>query len=558
METRANHVLIGAVTLAGLAGILAFFLWYGRVQIDRSYDYYEILFDQVTGLNRAADVRLNGVNVGQVISIAFDDALTGRVRVRVEVAADAPIRSDTVATLQVQGVTGVSFVALTGGRADALPLQAPEGGGLPVIPSRPSVLESLIEGAPELLLEATELLRELSGFVGPENQARVADILANVETASGGLEAALSDFSSISATVREGVSEISAFTGRLEGIAGQVQTTLATADTTLAAATGAFGEAQGALDAARAAFVSADGLILQRAPALIDSYAEAARSVSDTVAGLGGQSAAVLARLETAAALAEARLREAEAPLAAATPALTAVESAAAEFETLTAGDGALLVEELRTAVDAVMVLVEGEARPILADVRAAAATVNRVVDEVGRDATGLSGRLDGVVASAETTLAEAGATFRAATATLGEMEPAVAAAGRTLAAAEGAFGAADRVMTGEIEPIVADVRSAVGRFDAAMAQVSADLPEISGEVRAAAEAAAAAARRVEALAEEAAPPVAGFARDALSQYARLGQDARALVATLEDFVRRIERDPARFFLGGQPPEYRP
>nr|MBA3324160.1 MCE family protein [Paracoccaceae bacterium] len=277
METRANYVLIGAVTLLGIAAAFGFFLWYARIAIDRSFDYYDIMFDQVSGLSRAGDVRFNGILVGQVLGIDLARSGGTNVRVSIEVQDGTPINSGTVATLRSQGVTGVSFVSLASGPADAPPLEINPATGRRVIPSEPSVIDSLIEGAPELLREATELLRELSAIVGDDNQARVAQILSNVEAASGGLETALTDFSAISRTVREGVDQISAFTGRLDAIATQAETTLRTADTTLASATGAFDgatatlqSATGALDAARTTFQSADALIVERAPALVD------------------------------------------------------------------------------------------------------------------------------------------------------------------------------------------------------------------------------------------------------------------------------------------------
>ena len=217
METRANYLLIGAVTLLGILATFGFFLWYARIAIDRQYDYYGIRFDQVSGLSRAGDVRFNGILVGQVISI--DLSRTGtQVRVDIQVQNGTPIDSGTVATLRSQGVTGVSYVSLASGPPGAEPLAVDPTTGVEMIRSEPSVFDSLIEGAPQLLAEATALLRQLSGLVSPENQQRVTDILGNVETASGGLEKALTDFSAISGTVREGVDQISAFTGRLDGI----------------------------------------------------------------------------------------------------------------------------------------------------------------------------------------------------------------------------------------------------------------------------------------------------------------------------------------------------
>ena len=57
METRANYVLIGAVTLFGIVAGFVFFIWLASVQVDRQYDHYDILFNDVSGLSQAADVR---------------------------------------------------------------------------------------------------------------------------------------------------------------------------------------------------------------------------------------------------------------------------------------------------------------------------------------------------------------------------------------------------------------------------------------------------------------------------------------------------------------------
>ena len=69
METRANYVLIGACTLVAIVLGLGFFVWLAKFQVDRQYAYYDVLFDNVSGLNRAADVRFSGLTVGQVQSL---------------------------------------------------------------------------------------------------------------------------------------------------------------------------------------------------------------------------------------------------------------------------------------------------------------------------------------------------------------------------------------------------------------------------------------------------------------------------------------------------------
>ncbi len=236
METKANFVLVGAVTLIAIIGALGFFLWLARVQIDKSYAQYDVIFDSVEGLARGSSVRFNGVDVGQVLTVELSRADPSRVRVRIEVGADTPIRQGTVARRESQGVTGVSFVGLEGGAVDAARLPPDPDTGVPVIPSEASVVEGLIEDAPDLLREATDLLRDLSAFANDENRKAVANILANVDTATARLDDAMTDFAELTESVGKGVDQITAFTARLDEVADKAEATLANAEAVLARA----------------------------------------------------------------------------------------------------------------------------------------------------------------------------------------------------------------------------------------------------------------------------------------------------------------------------------
>jgi phospholipid/cholesterol/gamma-HCH transport system substrate-binding protein len=185
METRARFILIGLFTIAGFLGMLGFVLWLAKVQLDRTYTQYDILFGTVAGLNPTASVTYNGVDVGTVLTIALDEDDPALVRVRIEVLASTPVRSDTVATLASQGVTGVGFIALEGGSADAPALQITPPDDVPVIRSQRSVVQDLLITAPDLVTEATALIAAVREFVTPENRDAFAGILVNVETATG-------------------------------------------------------------------------------------------------------------------------------------------------------------------------------------------------------------------------------------------------------------------------------------------------------------------------------------------------------------------------------------
>lgn len=246
METRARFVLIGLFTILGLVGMLGFVLWLAEVQLDRTYARYDILLGTAAGLSQTAAVRYNGVDVGHVQTIALDRDDPALVRVRIEIYASTPVRKDTVATLESQGVTGVAFIALEGGSANAAPLQPVSPAEVPVIRSERSVVQDLMVTGPDLLAEATALLAEVRGLVSPENRAAISEILANVEEA----------------------------TGRIDSLATRAEVSLSRVDD--------------ALDAVETSLGAADDLLAQDFPELVVSLRAASDSTTDAMDSVRG------------------------------------------------------------------------------------------------------------------------------------------------------------------------------------------------------------------------------------------------------------------------------
>ena len=60
-------------------------------------------------------MRFAGLPVGQVVSVALSPELDGLILVQIEVDAQAPVRVDSIATVESLGVTGVGFVSITAG-----------------------------------------------------------------------------------------------------------------------------------------------------------------------------------------------------------------------------------------------------------------------------------------------------------------------------------------------------------------------------------------------------------------------------------------------------------
>ena len=93
METRSNYVMVGAVTLAMLAGLLLFTVWIAGLS-NKQTKCFDIYFAQeVSGLNKGSNVTFSGVPVGQVEQ---DFAASQPARVRL--GADRGRRRDAGAS----------------------------------------------------------------------------------------------------------------------------------------------------------------------------------------------------------------------------------------------------------------------------------------------------------------------------------------------------------------------------------------------------------------------------------------------------------------------------
>lgn len=189
METRANHLWVGAVTLFLLAALAAFIVWIARLG-QGAQDEYDIFYAQsVSGLANGSQVSFAGVPVGQVTEIALARDNPEFVRVRIKVKDDVPILVGTQATIQAS-FTGVSTILLDGARKGAPPITCettacPED--RPVIPPGRGGFGEIVANAPLLLERLATLTEQLNVILGPENQEQLAGILKNSNRLTGGL-----------------------------------------------------------------------------------------------------------------------------------------------------------------------------------------------------------------------------------------------------------------------------------------------------------------------------------------------------------------------------------
>lgn len=223
METRANYLLVGGFVLLLLAGLAVFVLWFAKLQFDTEFAHYNIRFTgTVTGLNEGSPVRYSGVRVGEVIEVRLDHEDPSQVIVTIEVDSTTPVRQDTRASLEIEGLTGSRYVLLKGGSPDSQPLVPESGQKYAMIPSQASGLEQVLEGAPELLASANVLLAEAIAFLSPENRENLEATLVNLRGLTGVLAGRGDDIGVLIDQTGETMATLNRTSRRFESLIGQV------------------------------------------------------------------------------------------------------------------------------------------------------------------------------------------------------------------------------------------------------------------------------------------------------------------------------------------------
>ena len=263
METRANHVWVGAITLLLFAGLAAFIIWIARLNGASQHDY-DIFFKQsVDGLAKGSEVTFSGVPVGQVARIELWKKDPSFVKVRIKVDEDTPILQGTTATMQ-GSFTGVSNIQLEGAVRGAPPIVCsgdnalcPEG--VPVIPTKRGGLGELLSNAPLLLERLATLTERLTAVLSDENQKSITGILENTDRLSGNLADASPQVTRTMAELQITLRQAQGALAQFEKIAGsadqllnrdgaqlaqQLRTTLASAKTAADELSTTLGEAR--------------------------------------------------------------------------------------------------------------------------------------------------------------------------------------------------------------------------------------------------------------------------------------------------------------------------
>ncbi|MDP3408502.1 MlaD family protein [Bosea sp. (in: a-proteobacteria)] len=295
MQSRASHALVGLFTLAVLAALFGFVYWFSSGGGARKMDVRLIFNDKITGLGRGSSVLFNGLRVGEVTRLALHPGDPRQIYAVITVDRSTPLRVDTRARIEAQGLAGVVAVQLLGGAPDAAVLKAEPGQSLATITAEPT--EGFLETVRTVAKRAEEALGGIEAMV-KENETAIGDRIRSAEQFSIALSGNADGIASLMQNIGGVADVIAPVTQKLGTFSEDITQTIRSLDRAAIASavasagtlTATLGDASGAVSQGLKDVGSITGR-LNRAADQVDGVLKGAQAFLNTAAGQNGRNA---------------------------------------------------------------------------------------------------------------------------------------------------------------------------------------------------------------------------------------------------------------------------
>lgn len=177
MNAKTNYTLVGLFVIMSIVLVFVFVIWLIRPGDEKALAPFKIYFtESVSGLNIDSPVKYRGVTIGKVTTMRINPANVEEIEVEILVDSTAPIKTDTVAKLKAQGITGLNYIDLSEGSKNA-PLLHDGKKDIPVIKSIPSFLVKVEESFGSLSVNLSDTLESVQVLLREENQGEITKTL---------------------------------------------------------------------------------------------------------------------------------------------------------------------------------------------------------------------------------------------------------------------------------------------------------------------------------------------------------------------------------------------
>lgn len=179
MTTRVQQIRLGMFLVGFIVLLFGGLVFIAGSQFWEKRDRYTIDFSEsVAGLEVGSPVKVNGVSVGRVESVALDPENINSVVVSVSLTGGIPLHRDAAAVVQLAGITGLKYIEVAPGSSSQPRI---ESGGQ--IPAGESEFTAWTGRAEDIARQVQGLLARLMRLTNEENMAHIDGIIEELHRA---------------------------------------------------------------------------------------------------------------------------------------------------------------------------------------------------------------------------------------------------------------------------------------------------------------------------------------------------------------------------------------
>ncbi len=183
MEKRLSYIVVGSFVVILTLSLFSFLYWLAKYgdEADKQDYYYTYFTESVSGLSVESPVKYRGVEVGKVKQISINKKNSEEVAILLEIKNGTPIKKDTYAVLDTQGITGLKYVELKGGSKNS-PLIVSKKGEIETIKSKKSIMASLLDSSEVITAKINGVLQKIDTILSGKNINNINSIITNLSS----------------------------------------------------------------------------------------------------------------------------------------------------------------------------------------------------------------------------------------------------------------------------------------------------------------------------------------------------------------------------------------
>ncbi len=182
MENRNSYTIVGLFVML-IGAFLGIFMWWmlTRTEANETYRSYFIHTKELpVGIKEGTDVKFIGVNAGIVKKIDFIDMKNAIIEIELSIKDKLPISKDSIAKVESQGISGISFINITQGSGEIFN----ENEKKPIISLDKALLDKIGKKAEVISDQVSETIYKINMLLSNQNIDKINKILTNFETFS--------------------------------------------------------------------------------------------------------------------------------------------------------------------------------------------------------------------------------------------------------------------------------------------------------------------------------------------------------------------------------------